>query len=97
MKCVVFRCSKKQGMYLYVPDQDDMDVFLKSLPDGLLILTGKLDKVMDLELTPDKKLAIANAADVLLALKENGFYLQSPPNAQLIKDTSMLNNPSDSF
>jgi len=84
-------------MYLYVPESDDSEALLNSLPGGLLILTGKLDKVMDLELTPDKKLASANAADVLLALKENGFYLQSPPNAQLIKDTSMLNNPSDSF
>jgi len=97
MKCVIFRCSKKDEMYLYVPYQDNDADLLKELPEGLQKLTGQLDKVMNLELSPDRKLARANAQEVIVALKEKGFYLQSPPNELLRKDESMLNNPSDSF
>ena len=97
MKCVVYRCSKKQEMYLYVPYQDDEDMLLGDLPEGLIKLTGQLDKVMDLELTPERKLARADVQEVMVALEEKGFYLQSPPNELLRKDDSMLNNPSDSF
>lgn len=97
IKCIVFRCCKKQEMYLYVPWQEDEDKLLTELPDGLTTLTGKLEKVMELELTPDRKLARANVAQVMAELAEKGFYLQSPPNELLIKDESMLNNPSDSF
>lgn len=97
MKCVIFRCSKKTEMYLYVPYHEDEAALLKELPAGLEKMTGKLDRVMELELTPERKLARVNAADVIAALQEKGFYLQLPPNELIRKDDSMLNNPSDSF
>ena len=97
MKCVVFRCSKKAEMYLYVPYQDETDDLLRDLPEGLIKLTGTLHKVMELELSADRKLARANVQEVIGALQEKGFYLQSPPNAVLRQDDSMLNNPSDTF
>jgi len=52
---------------------------------------------MDIELTPDRKLARVKVGDVLAALEEKGFYIQMPPNELLRKDQSMLSNPSDSF
>ena len=97
MKCVIFRCSKKQEMYLYVPWQEDEATLLKHLPAALLALTGRLEKVMELELSPTRKLARANVAELMAALQEKGFYLQSPPNELLRKDESMLHDPSDSF
>lgn len=97
MKCVIFRCGKKQEMYLYVPFQDDAAALLRDLPPGLEKLTGSLDRVMELELTPDRKLARANVQEVIAALEGKGFYLQSPPNELLRKDDSMLRDPSDSF
>lgn len=97
MKCVIFRCSKKDEMYLYVPYKEDEAALLDDLPDGLQKLTGRLDRVMDLELTAERKLARVNVEDVKASLKEKGFYIQMPPNDVLRKDDSMLHNPSDSF
>jgi uncharacterized protein YcgL (UPF0745 family) len=34
---------------------------------------------MQLEITPERKLARENAADVLKGIEENGFFLQMPP------------------
>jgi len=84
-------------MYLYVPYQDEEDAMLKELPPALMLLTGKLEKVMELDVTPDRKLARAKASDVITSLQEKGFYLQSPPNIIFRKDDSMLHDPSDSF
>ena len=97
MKSAIFRCDKKDQMYLYTPYQEDEEAILQALPEELLKLTGKLKKVMDLDLTPEQKLARANVNDVIAALTEKGYYLQSPPNEIFRQDDSMLHNPSDSF
>jgi len=97
MKCVIFRCSKKDEMYLYVPHREVEAELLNDLPKGLEKLTGRLEKVMELDLFPDRKLARAKTTDVLASLSEKGFYIQMPPNDVILKDDSMLNNPSDSF
>jgi hypothetical protein len=83
-------------MYLFLPDSDREDI-RQDLPDELLQITGRLEKVMQLELTPDRKLARADAKKVMTALEQQGFYLQMPPNDILQKDSSMLNNSSDSL
>lgn len=97
MKCVIFRCSKKNEMYLYVPFKEDEATLLNDLPDGLQKLTGRLDKVMELNLTPERKLARVKIEDVVSSIAEKGFYIQMPPNDVLRKDDSMLHNPSDTF
>ena len=97
MKCVVFRCSRKEEMYLYLPWQKDDESLTETLSDDLLKLTGHLEKALELEITAERKLARVKAEDVLRALHDKGYYLQMPPNAVLIKDESMLHNPSDSF
>lgn len=97
MKCVIFRCSKKPEMYLYVPYREAETALLKDLPAALTSLTGQLERVMELELSPARKLARARVEDVMVALQEKGFYLQSPPNALLQKDQGMLYDPGDSF
>lgn len=97
LECSVFRCSKKDEMYLYLPYGEDKELLINSVPDGLLKLTGQLDHVMDLELAEERKLARADVIEVIKQINENGFYLQMPPNAVIRKDDSMLNNSSDSF
>lgn len=97
MKCIVFRCSRKEEMYLYLPYQDDVDALIETLSDDLLKLTGCLEKTLELDLTLERKLARVKTEDVLNALQGKGYYLQMPPNAVLIKDESVLHNPSDSF
>ncbi len=97
MKCIIFRCRKKSEMYLYVPFAEDEEAIIEQLDEGLKKMTGQLKNIMVLELTPEKKLARADAKEVIASLEEKGFYLQSPPNEIFRKDDSMLHNPSDSF
>ena len=97
MKCVIFRCSKKDEMYLYVPHKEAEDKLLSELPEDLKKLTGRLEKVMELDLFPERKLARAEAGDVMASLEEKGFYIQMPPNEVIRKDVSILDNPSDTF
>ena len=97
MKCLIYRCLKKQEMYLYIPFMEDEQRALSQLPDQLNNLTGRLEKVMELELTPQRKLARVDSADVIEALSSKGFYLQMPPADILAKDISVLDDHSDTF
>jgi len=97
MKCLIYRCDKKQEMYLYVPFFEDEQVALDQLPDELNSLTGRLEKVMELELTPERKLARVDSAEVIKALSIKGFFLQLPPADILAKDISVLDDRSDTF
>jgi len=72
--CAVFRSARHTGMYLYVPREQG----LGAVDDSLLRHFGKPAHVMDLLLTPDRRLARAVAEDVLAAIHEKGFYLQLP-------------------
>jgi len=73
--CSVYKSSKKREMYLYVDRKDGT----KSLPESLLKLFGTPTHVLDLILTPQKKLARVDSQQVLDEIAENGFYLQMPP------------------
>jgi len=73
--CTVYKSSKKAEMYLYVDRSQDVS----KLPESLMLAFGSPTKVMDLILTPEKKLARADAQKVLDAIEENDFYLQMPP------------------
>ncbi len=73
--CTVYRSRRKRETYLFLPrDADPRD-----LPDELLALVGRLEAVMDLELTPERRLVRADARTVMAALREKGYYLQLPP------------------
>jgi len=84
-------------MYLYVPFHEDEQEALNKLPDQLNNLTGRLEKVMELKLTPERKLARVKSADVIDALSTKGFFLQMPPADILAKDNSVLDDHSDTF
>ncbi len=74
----VFKSSRKDEMYLYV----DKKQGVQDLPEALMAHFGKPVHVFDLLLTPEKKLARANAEEVLAKVEEQGFYLQMPPPAE---------------
>ncbi len=71
----IYRSSKKEGLYLFVPAGTD----LNELPEALLISFGKPEYSMKIVLTEEKKLARANTLEVIEALQDQGFYLQMPP------------------
>ena len=51
--CSVYKSSKKKEMYLYVDRKYD----LKTLPEALRLVFGEPLRVLDMILTPEKKLA----------------------------------------
>ncbi|MBR9805392.1 YcgL domain-containing protein [bacterium] len=74
----IYRSARKQGAYLYVPK----DSALEQLPEALRKPLGQLELAMTLDLHPGRQLAHANIDKVLVALQEQGFYLQLPPADQ---------------
>ena len=80
--CSIYRSKKKDEMYLYV----DKTKALSLVPESLLSMFGKPEHRMDMLLTADKKLAKANAEDILSNIDEKGYYLQMPP----VRETYML-------
>ena len=53
---------------------------LSRVPEALLNAVGEIEKFLDLELTPERKVARGNARYIMDDLLENGFHLQLPPN-----------------
>lgn len=74
MLCFVYKSLKKEGLYLYLDKKEDFS----ALPEALLAGVGRLEFVMELELTPERKLARENSEKVLASLQEKGFFVQLP-------------------
>jgi len=75
MKCTVFRSSLKDFTYIYLLAGHDFD----DLPDTLREVFGEPKIVMDLVLTPERKLAYSDIKQVMKNLSEQGYHLQMPP------------------
>jgi uncharacterized protein YcgL (UPF0745 family) len=73
--CQVFRSSRQPETYLYI----DMSRGLQDVPPELLARFGEPSPVLTLLLTPDRKLARADARAVIASIAKQGFYLQMPP------------------
>lgn len=71
----IYLSSRQDEMYLYVPKAKG----LTEVPEQLLEHFGKAQLVLSLILTPEKKLARAEAPLVIEALNSQGYYLQMPP------------------
>ena len=75
--CAVFRSRRSPDTYLFVDHQEGFS----RVPEALMREFGGAERAMTLALTPERRLARADAADVLRCIRENGFYLQLPPVA----------------
>lgn len=62
-------------MYLYTKQQDNFD----EIPEALMKRFGSPVFVMQLELTPKRRLARENTETVIENLRLQGFHLQMPP------------------
>lgn len=71
----VFRSPIKAGMYLYV----DRGEGLERLPPALRSAFGEPQSVLVLALHAKRRLARAEARDVLRQIAAEGYYLQMPP------------------
>lgn len=73
--CDVYRSARHDGMYLYVARGHG----LGRVPAPLRERFGRAELALSLRLTPERRLARAEAGDVLAAIERRGFYLQLPP------------------
>ena len=71
----VFKGSRKADTYLYVDFAEE----LSRVPAALLEQLGETTEVLALKLSRERKLARADAAEVLSQIESAGFYLQLPP------------------
>lgn len=75
MFCFIYKSLKKEHLYLYVDKKDDFS----KVPEALFNSFGKMEFVMDLELSPQRKLAKEEVGKVIDSLKTKGFFVQLPP------------------
>lgn len=76
MHAYVYKSLSKSETFVYLAKRDDFEV----LPEAVRQSLGTLQFVLDVELTPERRLAQADAAQVRAQLAENGFFLQFPPS-----------------
>jgi len=75
----VYKSLKKADTYVYLAARDDF----ARLPESLRTQLGPLEFVLDVALTPGRKLAREDADVVRDNLALRGFHLQLPPASQL--------------
>lgn len=75
ISCDVYKSLQKENYYLYVNAEDG----LSRVPEALQAQLGAMEKALSFELTPARKLARVDAAQVLANLQSEGYHLQLPP------------------
>ena len=92
MQCFIYKSLKKSELYLYLEKKDDFS----NVPEPLLKSFGRIEYVMDLELTAERKLAKEDTKNVLDNLEKKGFFVQVPPtiipNSISLKNTKTNNH-----
>ena len=89
MQSFIYKSLKKDNLYLYLQKKDNFSV----IPEPLLKSFGKIEFVMALEITPERKLAREDATKVIASLQAKGFFVQIPPiiipHALLLKNNKL--------
>ena len=75
MQAYVYKSQRKQDTYVYLAKRDDFD----AIPDSVGATLAPYTFVLEVALTPERRLAQADAALVRANLAERGFHLQLPP------------------
>ncbi len=83
MQCFVYKSLRKPDTYVFLRKQEGFDV----LPPGLAEPLGNFAFVIELELSPQRKLAREDVNVVMANLLAQGFHLQFPPQPELLQPT----------
>jgi len=75
MQAYVYKSQRKADTFVYLAQRDDF----ACLPEPLRTQMGALAFVLEVALTPDRKLARGDAAVVRQNLASHGFHIQFPP------------------
>ncbi len=79
MHAYVYKSQRKADTYVYLAARDDFT----RLPEPLRIRLGALQFVLDVALTPERRLVRGDAAAVRENLVLRGFHLQLPPGSDV--------------
>ena len=79
MPCYIYRCNLKPDMYIYLAEEDNFE----NMPKEIFNSLGIVEFSMELELTPETKLAREDTQTVLNNLDEHGFHIQLASNESL--------------
>ncbi|HEB81659.1 MAG TPA: YcgL domain-containing protein [Gammaproteobacteria bacterium] len=74
MQAFIYRCSNRPDMYIYLAEEDNFE----NVPKEIFVTLGIVEFAMELEITPETKLAREDTATVLKNLEEKGFHIQLP-------------------
>ena len=74
MLCFIYRCSLKPDMYIYLAEEDVFD----NVPKEVFNSLGIVEFSMELDITPETRLAREDTETVIGNLKQHGFHLQLP-------------------
>ena len=77
MQAYVYKSRRKADTFVYLAARDDF----ARLPEPLRTQMGALDFVLEVALTPERRLAREDAAVVRQNLAVRGFHVQFPPQA----------------
>nr|CAA6830749.1 MAG: Unknown protein [uncultured Thiotrichaceae bacterium] len=75
MQCYIYRSKHRHQTYLFLPKKGDFS----EVPESLVKLFGEAEFSFTFELNDTRKLMLADSAEVLRNINENGFFLQLPP------------------
>lgn len=75
MHAFVYKSRRKADTFVYLVARDDF----ARLPEPLRTQMGELDFVLEVTLTPERKLAREDVAVVRQNLATRGFHIQFPP------------------
>ena len=75
MQAYVYKSQRKQDTYVYLAVRDDFN----AVPEALQATLAPFAFVLEVALTPDRRLALADVAQVRANLAERRFHLQMPP------------------
>ena len=75
MQAFVYKSQRKEDTFVYLAARDDFE----RIPESLRTPLGPLAFVLEVALTPERKLARENVETVRQNLASQGFHLQFPP------------------
>jgi Uncharacterized protein conserved in bacteria len=79
MQAYVYKSRRKADTYVFLAARDDF----ACLPEPLRAQLGELGFVLEVALTPERKLARSDPAVVRANLAAHGFHVQFPPRPEL--------------
>jgi len=75
MQCFVYKSLRRADTFVYLRERDAFEL----LPSTLAATLGTLSFVIELALSPERRLAREDVDTVIANLQGPGFHLQLPP------------------